>query len=121
MRSAVVFVHIVAATLALIAGLVATRRPNGTPVHRRAGRVYVLSWVCFASTGLWLGAARAAISPFEILTILGALALMVALLAIRRKQLFGAWMFWLMVAAPFFVLPPVVGRLRARFPVADRS
>jgi uncharacterized membrane protein len=86
----VLVVHIATALLAIVGGALALRYPNGSRPHRRAGRAYVGGWLVFAATGLWLGATRSAISPFEILTVMGALCTLMGVISIRRKRALGA-------------------------------
>jgi len=154
MHTVVLTLHVMSALTALIAGLSAYLFPNGSKPHRRAGRGYLWGWGIFAPTGLWLGAARPEISAFEILTVLGLCAVLIGVLALRRKRRLGpvwrhhhlrwmiisyafvvvaslnqllnqlnvsqpAWLFWLLVVAPFLVLPPLIRRVRARYPVSQ--
>lgn len=89
MHDTIVIIHVLAAILAVGAGPLAVRFPNGTPRHRTLGRLYVAAWVVFGTTGLYLGGIRPGISPFEILTVLGAGFVGVALYVLWRRQRIG--------------------------------
>jgi uncharacterized membrane protein len=152
MHTLLLTLHVASAVVALMTGLLAYRYPNGSPAHRRAGRGYIWAWGLFAPSGLWLGAARPALSPFEIITLLGLCAVIIGVVALRRKRQLGPvwrhhhlrwmiisyafvvvatvnqllnqlevsrppWLFWLLVFAPFFVLPPLIRRVRHRYPI----
>ena len=107
-----VIVHVLAATVALLSGVLALRHPNGTLRHRQAGRAYLLGWVLFAGTGFWLGSARAGVSPFEVLTVLGALCVLVAMHALRYRRTIGpSWrhrhLRWMIISLSFVVVATV--------------
>ncbi len=156
MHKLLLTVHVLSAVTALVAGMCAYLFPNGTKAHRRAGRGYLWAWGIFAPSGLWLGAARTEISAFELLTLLGLCAVLIGVIALRRKRALGPvwrhhhlrwmiisyafvvvatlnqllnqldvprlpWLFWLLVFAPFLILPPLIRRVRARYPVSEQN
>lgn len=95
MQATVVIIHIAFAVVALVAGPLAVRFPNGTPRHRAAGRFYLGAWILFGTTGYYLGALHPGITPFEVLNVLGAGFVLSALYAIwRREQIGRRWKRW---------------------------
>lgn len=92
LHTSIVTIHVVGAVAALISGVLAVRFPNGTPRHRGMGKLYVTAWVVFGTTGIYLGAQRPGISPFEVLNVAGALFAGMGIYSIRaRKRLGTAW------------------------------
>jgi len=56
------------------------------------GRLYVAAWLVFGTTGMYLGGIRPGISPFEVLTLVGAGFVGVALYVLwRRRQIGPQW------------------------------
>ncbi|MBB6098687.1 putative membrane protein [Deinobacterium chartae] len=156
MHLVLLLLHVGGAVAALVAAASALRAQPGSLTHRRAGRVYVISWVILTVAGFILGAADPDISSFEVLNALGMACVVIAMTAIWFKRRLGRawlkthygwmlnstaflviatlnqvlprvglsypdWVFWLMVAAPFFVLPGVIARYDARYSPPKRS
>lgn len=89
MHTIIVWIHIAAAVGALLAGPLAIRFPNGSPRHRIIGRGYVSSWLIFGTTGLYLGMLHPGISPFEVLTVIGAMFVGYGLYVLWRRRTVG--------------------------------
>jgi uncharacterized membrane protein len=85
------WVHLAASLLALAAGILVLLRPKGTPVHKRRGRIYVLSLLVTNVTAL--GIYRRGIFFFPHWLAIAALVLMTAgVLAARVKRPRRAWL-----------------------------
>ena len=92
MQESAVIIHVAFAVVALVAGPLAVRFPNGSPRHRKIGRFYLGAWIAFGSTGFYLGTLHRGITPFEVLNVLGAGFVLAALYALwRRKQIGRRW------------------------------
>ena len=81
--------HVCSALAGLALGIAALRFPNGTPVHRRIGKGYLLAWVGIGASGFALGADSTSISPFEILTVVGLLFVVLAYGAVLFRRRIG--------------------------------
>lgn len=90
---ALVAFHVVSASTALIAGFTAVTLQRKAPLHRMAGKVYLLAWLGFAASAYALGARRPEISPFEIITTIGIFFTLRAYWAVlNRKKLGKRWL-----------------------------
>ena len=106
--SGLVLAHVAAAVAALVAGPLAVRYPNGSPVHRLWGRVYVVGWVVLAVLGAVIGRERDGVSAFEVMNALGLLFVVASLAAIAGRVRIGPrwkrWHYRAMVVSYGFVM-----------------
>ena len=58
MRPAILLIHICAGTLGCASGFVAVFLHKGSRRHALAGTVFVISMLCLAASGTWLGAMK---------------------------------------------------------------
>ena len=87
------WVHLGASLLALAAGTLVLARPKGTPVHKRRGRIYVLSLLVTNVTAL--GIYRRGVFFFPHWLAIAALVLMTAgVLAAHFKRPRRGWLHW---------------------------
>ncbi|WP_034344316.1 DUF2306 domain-containing protein [Deinococcus misasensis] len=85
--------HVVTASMALLSGFAAINLQRKAPLHRIAGKVYLLAWLGFAVSGLVIGARRPEVAPTEIITVIGLLVTMRAYWAVlNRKKLGRKWL-----------------------------
>ena len=82
-------VHVVSALAGLLLGIAALRFPNGTPRHRAIGKGYLLAWGGIGASGFALGADNPAVSPFEVLTVVGLLFVVLAYGAVLLRRRIG--------------------------------
>ncbi len=121
----VVPLHIVGALVALVAGFLALRFPNGTPRHRFIGKLYLISWATLAASGVVIGARRPQLSVFEILNILGFASVLIAYGAVlARKKLGRVWLShhynWMLTSMAFLCVATVnqvIMRLGITYPL----
>lgn len=88
----ITIVHVVSAIAGLALGVAALRFPNGTPRHRAIGKGYLIAWAGIGVSGFVLGADSPSVSPFEILTAIGLLFVVLAYGAVLfRRQIGRKW------------------------------
>ena len=82
--SSILIFHIIAGTISLLSGATALVAQKGTPIHKSAGKVFVISMVCMCASGV----AIASIKMIRLSVVAGVLTLyMVATswMAVKRK------------------------------------
>lgn len=83
--------HIVAAVLALLAGLAVFGRPKGSRVHRALGRTYVVLMVVVNASALVTFEETGEVGPFHVLAILSLATVVAGLGCLFARRPVGAW------------------------------
>ena len=83
--------HIIAATLALLAGLAVFGRPKGSRVHRRLGRWYAVLMVVANASALLTFEQTGEVGPFHVLAILSLATVVAGLGFLFARRPAGAW------------------------------
>lgn len=112
LHTLVVITHIIGACGALVTGFWAFNAPNGTPLHRLLGKLYLLGWVLLAGSGAVIGWGRPGISVFEVLNMLGFGTVCVAYGAVLfRKRIGRMWKrhhySWMLSSLAFLVIATI--------------
>ncbi|GEM47624.1 DUF2306 domain-containing protein [Deinococcus cellulosilyticus] len=84
-----VLFHVVTAGTALLSGFTAVNLQRKAPLHRIAGKAYLLSWLGFAASAYLIGARRPEISPFEVITTIGLFFTLMAYWAVLNRRKLG--------------------------------
>ncbi len=125
LHTLVVITHVVGACGALATGFWALNVPNGTPMHRLLGKLYLLGWALLAGSGVIIGWGRPGMSVFEVLNILGFGTVCVAYSAVLfRKRIGRSWMrrhySWMLNSLAFLVIATInqmLPRLGVEYPI----
>ena len=84
----IIAIHLTAALVGLVLGAVQLARTKGTPSHRLIGRVWVAAMVVAAVSSFWIESITHGhgFSYIHVLSVWTLIALTVALIAIRRRN-----------------------------------
>jgi hypothetical protein len=77
--------HIVAACGALVSGVGALVFPNGSKMHRRFGKGYLVGWAGLSGSGMAFNFTHAGMGAFAILAVVGALFVAAAFALVKLK------------------------------------